>query len=46
VWLAVSKEADNLKGRFLWSNWDVTELKQRVIEIREKNLLVHGLIGM
>ncbi|KPA35151.1 short-chain type dehydrogenase reductase [Fusarium langsethiae] len=45
VWLAGSKDADSLKGRFLWTNWDVDELKGRVDEIKEKNLLVHGLNG-
>ncbi|OBS26033.1 hypothetical protein FPOA_06564 [Fusarium poae] len=45
VWLAGSKDADSLKGRFLWTNWDVDELKDRVDEIKEKNLLIHGLNG-
>ena len=31
VWLA-SQEADFLKGRFVWSNWDVDEL----IELKDK----------
>ncbi|KAF9766027.1 hypothetical protein IL306_001605 [Fusarium sp. DS 682] len=46
VWLAASKEADCLKGRFLWTNWDVTELLQRKGEIEKQNLLVHGLAGL
>ncbi|KAF4448437.1 Short-chain type dehydrogenase/reductase [Fusarium austroafricanum] len=46
VWLAASQEADNLKGRFLWTNWDVNELMGRADEIKEKNLLVHGLAGL
>ncbi|EMT74354.1 Short-chain type dehydrogenase/reductase [Fusarium odoratissimum] len=46
VWLATSKEADYLKGRFLWTNWDVTELLQRKDEIKKQNLLTHGLIGL
>ncbi|KAF4438394.1 Short-chain type dehydrogenase reductase [Fusarium acutatum] len=46
VWLAASKEADCLKGRFLWTNWDVTELLQRKDEITKQNLLTHGLIGL
>jgi NAD(P)-dependent dehydrogenase (short-subunit alcohol dehydrogenase family) len=46
VWLAASEEADCLKGRFLWTNWDVTELLQRKDEIIEQNLLTHGLIGL
>ncbi|KAM0406584.1 hypothetical protein ACHAPZ_003351 [Fusarium culmorum] len=45
VWLAGSRDADNLKGRFLWTNWDVDELKDRIDEIKEKNLLIHGLNG-
>ncbi|RFU25953.1 hypothetical protein B7463_g10385, partial [Scytalidium lignicola] len=44
VWLA-STEADFLKGRFVWSNWDVTELKAREQEIVEKNLLTLQLAG-
>lgn len=46
VWLATSKEADCLKGRFLWTNWDVTELLQRKDEIEKQNLLTHGLLGL
>ncbi|KAF4333432.1 short-chain type dehydrogenase reductase [Fusarium beomiforme] len=46
VWLAASKEADCLKGRFLWANWDVTELLQRKDEIKTQNLLTHGLAGL
>ncbi len=32
VWLA-SGEADFLKGKFVYANWDVDELKQRAKEI-------------
>ena len=46
VWLAASKEADCLKGKFLWTNWDVTELLQRKDKVNEQNLLTHGLIGL
>ncbi|KAI1045328.1 hypothetical protein LB505_014415 [Fusarium chuoi] len=46
VWLATSKEADCLKGRFLWTNWDVTELLQRKDEIEKQSLLTHGLLGL
>lgn len=46
VWLAASKDADCLKGRFLWSNWDVNELMQRADDIKKQNLLTHGLIGL
>ncbi|EXJ70976.1 uncharacterized protein A1O5_05969 [Cladophialophora psammophila CBS 110553] len=38
VWLA-SDEAQFTKGRFLWSNWDVSELQQRKEEILEHDLL-------
>jgi NAD(P)-dependent dehydrogenase (short-subunit alcohol dehydrogenase family) len=43
VWLA-SPEALFLRGKFLWSNWDVDELKKRKSEI-EKGLLNFGLAG-
>jgi hypothetical protein len=38
----VSKDAEFLKGRFLFSNWDVGEMKARAGEIKEKDLLVLG----
>jgi len=44
VWLA-SRESDFVKGRLVWANWDVEELKQMENEIMEKNLLTLGLIG-
>jgi len=44
VWLA-SPESDFLKGRFVWSNWDVTEMKERAAEISEKDLLRIKLDG-
>lgn len=44
VWLA-SPEGRFLKGRYLWANWDVDELKARKGEIEESNLLEIGLIG-
>jgi NAD(P)-dependent dehydrogenase (short-subunit alcohol dehydrogenase family) len=43
VWLS-SPEADFVKGRFLWANWDVNELKNRAQDITE-NKLRTGLIG-
>jgi NAD(P)-dependent dehydrogenase (short-subunit alcohol dehydrogenase family) len=43
VWLA-SPEARFLKGKFVWSNWDVEELKARKTEI-EAGLLDIGLLG-
>ncbi|TPX20277.1 hypothetical protein DIZ76_016165 [Coccidioides immitis] len=44
VWVA-SSEADFARGRMLWCNWDVGELKMRASEIIEKNLLVTSLEG-
>ncbi|KAI6765923.1 hypothetical protein HG530_006993 [Fusarium avenaceum] len=46
VWLAASQDADSLKGRFLWTNWDVNEVMQRADEIKEQNLLTHTLAGL
>lgn len=43
VW-AASEEAAFLKGKFLWSNWDVDELKQRKKEFEGPKLTV-GLQG-
>ncbi|GAM91401.1 hypothetical protein ANO11243_094510 [Dothideomycetidae sp. 11243] len=44
VWLA-SPEARFLKGRFLWANWDVDELKARSAEIEAGQELSLGLGG-
>lgn len=44
VWLA-SQESEFLRGRFVWSNWDVNEMKARAQEIEEKNLLTIALNG-
>ncbi|KAK4938271.1 hypothetical protein LTR10_021250 [Elasticomyces elasticus] len=44
VWLA-SPEARFLKGKFLWANWDVDELKARAKEIEEGTLLNIQLVG-
>ncbi|KAK1249008.1 hypothetical protein MKX08_007228 [Trichoderma sp. CBMAI-0020] len=45
VWLA-SPEAEFLKGRFVWVNWDVDELKARAKEIEESMLLKVVLNGV
>ena len=45
VWLA-SGEADFLKGRMVWPNWDVDELKGRAEEIQERNSLTIELRGL
>jgi NAD(P)-dependent dehydrogenase (short-subunit alcohol dehydrogenase family) len=44
VWLA-SPEADFLKGRMLWANWDVEELKSKEEEIVDGDLLKIVLKG-
>ena len=45
VWSA-SPEADFLKGRFAWVNWDVEELKAKKNEILEKDLLHYSIAGL
>ncbi|PON23111.1 hypothetical protein TGAM01_v208116 [Trichoderma gamsii] len=45
VWLA-SPEAEFLKGRFVWVNWDVDELKAHAKEIEESMLLKVILNGV
>ncbi|ETN38341.1 uncharacterized protein HMPREF1541_06376 [Cyphellophora europaea CBS 101466] len=45
VWLA-SPEAEFLKGKYVWVNWDVSELKARADEIKNSLLLrvlLHGV---
>jgi hypothetical protein len=44
VWLA-SPEAEFLKGRYVWANWDIHELKAKKDIILKENLLVMGLRG-
>ncbi|KAF2704665.1 putative oxidoreductase [Pleomassaria siparia CBS 279.74] len=44
VWLA-SPEARFLKGRFLWANWDVDELKARAEEIQGGTEFKVDLVG-
>ena len=44
VWLA-SPEARFLKGKFLWANWDIDELKARAKEIESTTQLSIGLNG-
>ncbi|RFU26478.1 hypothetical protein B7463_g9865, partial [Scytalidium lignicola] len=44
VWLA-SPESRFLKGKFLWANWDVDELKAQAKEIEASTLLSIGLGG-
>jgi len=45
VWLT-SEEADFLKGRFVWANWDIDELKAKKSLIVERNLLTVQLKGI
>ncbi|KAJ4983982.1 short chain dehydrogenase reductase family protein [Stagonosporopsis vannaccii] len=45
VWLA-SPEAEFLRGRFVWVNWDVEELKTLAGEIKESALLKIDLNGV
>lgn len=44
VWLA-SPEARFLKGKYLWANWDVEELKANAEKIKASSLMELGLIG-
>ncbi|KAH6674227.1 hypothetical protein B0J14DRAFT_699935 [Halenospora varia] len=44
VWLA-SPEAKFLKGKFVWANWDVDELRLRAKEIMEPKALELTLVG-
>lgn len=44
VWLA-SPEANFLRGRMIWSSWDVTEMMDRKQEIRDGDLLRMTLRG-
>ncbi|KAF2011117.1 NAD(P)-binding protein [Aaosphaeria arxii CBS 175.79] len=45
VWIA-SPEAEFLKGKFVWVNWDVNELKSHAKEIEESHLLKISLQGV
>jgi hypothetical protein len=44
VWLA-SSEAAFLKGKYVWANWDVEELKAVAEEIASSELLTMQLVG-
>lgn len=44
VW-AVSPEAEFLRGKFLWCNWDVDELKARKEELEKPNQLTITMNG-
>jgi hypothetical protein len=40
-----SPEAQFLKGKYLWANWDVDELKAKAKEIEAGPQLTIGLVG-
>jgi hypothetical protein len=44
VW-ATSPEADFLKGKFIWANWDIDELKAKKAELLASSQLTFGLLG-
>jgi hypothetical protein len=44
VW-AVSPEAKFLRGKLVWSNWDVDELKAMQKEIQGEDKSMFGLLG-
>jgi hypothetical protein len=44
VW-ASSPEADFLRGKFIWANWDVEELKAKKEELLASPQLTLGLLG-
>ena len=44
LWLS-SPEAAFLKGRLVWANWDVDELKSQVKEIQSGQQSTSGIIG-
>jgi len=44
VW-AASPEAEFLKGRVLWSNWDIDELKAQKAEFEDTSKFMVGLLG-
>ncbi len=45
VWIA-SSEAEFLKGKFVWANWDVDELKALAKEVQESMFLRVDLNGV
>jgi len=44
VWLC-SEESSFLRGRFIWSNWDVPQLLEKKSEIENSQLLTANCIG-
>jgi hypothetical protein len=44
LWLA-SPEAAFLKGKYIWANWDIEEMKARATEILQTDMLTVKLGG-
>lgn len=44
VWIT-SPEAEFLKGKFVWSNWDVEELIAKKEELKDSSKMTLGLLG-
>ncbi len=44
VW-AVSEEAAFLRGKFVWVNWDVDELKEEATRMQDNDFLTANVIG-
>lgn len=44
VWL-VSPEAAFLRGKFVWTQWDVEQLKARAKEIEDSSILTSNILG-
>ncbi len=45
VWLAASPDARKLNGKFIWANWDINEVLERIDEIEKRDLLTLTLKG-
>ena len=44
LWMT-SPEAHFLRGKFVWCNWDVEQLKARAKEIQESSVLTSNVLG-
>lgn len=44
VWIT-SPEAEFLRGKFVWSNWDVEELLAKKEELKASSKMTLGLLG-
>jgi NAD(P)-dependent dehydrogenase (short-subunit alcohol dehydrogenase family) len=45
VWLVAHPDARKLNGKFIWANWDINEVLERVEEIQKRDLLTLTLKG-